>query len=126
MLTKQQIIQETALYYNSKNRAIESDGISCTYLANDGRKCAVGRVLSPEGLEFADNFGEGKNAYNLIDAWNDEGLSLDELFEESYNGHEGYFWNDLQTFHDSAHNWNEMGLTEIGQNLFNELLIRWA
>lgn len=116
-MTKQEIIKETAEFYNSKNRGYSEATKSCVYFDKQtGNQCGVGRCLvEPE--KIGDQFLSIKNAYN-------EKVITNESFKPEYQNHEIDFWFNLQAFHDNSFNWDENGLTESGkaeyQNLMDE------
>lgn len=131
---KVEIIEEIASFYNSTNRGY-FDG-NCAYNTHDGRKCAVGRCMTDEGIEkfgncsggvkslaaSASEENTGKYLFSDSDSANEH---LDSLLKEEYRGHEIFFWDDLQSFHDAAHNWNEDGLTEDGKRVKQALIEKY-
>lgn len=70
MKTKTQIIEETANFYNSGNRAaVETENTTntCEYLTKDGRMCAVGRCLiDPKAASQA---VPGENGTTIVGIW---------------------------------------------------------
>src|SRR5688572_30621362 len=114
-MTKADIITETAEYYNSTNRAYY-DG-NCEYIDNKGRRCAAGRCIKDDRIEFfqMENEGIGLCTTNI-----DQFL---KILKPEYEGHNNSnFWQDLQTFHDLNCNWNDQGLTDQGQTEYIRLL----
>ena len=115
-MTKVEIIEETAAFYNSGNRAITVKG-DCVYETTDGKKCAVGRVLKEGFIPYRNN----NYSIGMLfeDNKNDEKLFL----KEQYYGHNLEFWSSLQNFHDVESNWNENGISIAGMirkdNLIN-------
>lgn len=82
-----------------------SDGTTCVYLTNDGRKCAVGAIL-PEG-EWQSFHGD---VYELLENYPQlvEMLGLPDDFEEGAAGGSGVeLLRELQEVHDFAPNWND-------------------
>ena len=128
-MTKLEIINETAAFYNKTNRGIDGNG--CIYLNLETKNmCAVGRCMtetamecyhrysgsaSSLGMTACDHAGEKVN-YNLLTS-----LDLDYVLKDEYKGHSTGFWNSVQSFHDCTANWNENGLTERGRDAFETL-----
>lgn len=121
-MTKTEIIEETAAFYNSGNRSTKEEigGNNCAYLGDNGKRCAFSRccIDSPEVNEFLDE-NEGGNANDLINTAEEEGI---EILKPEYRGHSSKFWQQLQSFHDLSFNWNENGLTASGIEKKNDLI----
>jgi hypothetical protein len=130
MLTKKQIIDDTAQYFNVNNRATNGGG--CEYFDCEGYKCAIGRYLNDE----LNQYGYFVDAiHNSLTDWNQPMISvkgktnsmpLDNVIKLEYVGHEYKFWSDLQGFHDNNSYWDDTGLTELGQLRYQGLLKEWA
>lgn len=121
-MTKVEIIEETAAFYNSGNRSTGSGiGNNCLYLGEGGRRCAFSRccIESPEVDELLRRNERYKNADALLNMAANRGL---EILKPEYRGHSDIFWRRLQTFHDLSTNWNEKGLTKSGVTRKNELI----
>jgi hypothetical protein len=118
MMTEEEIVRETAAFYNSKNRAtVENieDGclrpsITCEYITSDNKMCAVGRCLTKKGLE---RVMKNCSVYNVSDI--DEVFGLDKLLKKKYHGHPVMFWSKLQRLHDNNTIWDENGITKHGK-----------
>jgi hypothetical protein len=113
--TKLEIIDETVKFY-SKNteRRAKKNGL-CSYLNEDGNKCAVGRC--------AKNPGELSNGpFNEVI----EDLTDEEIFLPRYRGHDKEFWNDLQSLHDSDGYWDYNSLSKCGERRVGNLKNKWA
>lgn len=112
--TKLEIINETVAFYSEdvKRRAVNEGG-SCEYRTEDGRKCAVGRVLLPRHYQVS---LEGETASDILRGRGDSILFLE------YRGHSHGFWDALQHFHDRHQHWNRAGLTLEGIAYKNELI----
>lgn len=130
-MTKIDIINETVKFYNLTNRGF---GVgSCMYLTEEGNMCAVGRcMINPKDTQL--KFGSGSirgiackmnNIDRTISKIELDTMSVDHLLKPEYHGHNVEFWSDIQTLHDSYNNWNDDGLTEAGQKVVNELLIKY-
>jgi hypothetical protein len=117
VLTKVEIIEETAAFYNSNNRAIDNE--SCMYITSDGKKCALGRCLTEESLQLVHSKFEGMSALKIA-----ESHDLDTLLLPQYRGKYGsVFWRDLQFLHDTAKYWNDEDINGYGIE-FKETLLR--
>jgi hypothetical protein len=120
MMTEQEIVRETAAFYNSKNRGTsEKDygngymASTCQYLTADNKKCAVGRCMTTKGLETVLRDFSDKGVCSLQD--NIEG-GLDNVLKKKYRGHHYTFWGRLQNLHDNRLSWDENGITEVGES----------
>ena len=117
-MTKTEIINETAKFYNLSNRGYNEDENQCHYLTDDGKKCAVGRCISPEKLIFFNDLHQNEGVGAVSD--------LQEFLVEGYAGHSIEFWKDLQIFHDRKRYWDEDGLTVAGHLEHEVLLARYG
>ncbi len=125
MKTKVQIINETASFYNTSNRGVgvivNVEGLRetmCLYKTDSGNMCAVGRCLLPDSKAFNKLGG-------VMTVFEDE-AEMDSQLQPEYRGHSKRFWTSLQCFHDDDCNWNEDGLTSLGIEELNYLLVRYA
>ena len=111
MKSKAEIVVETLLHYNLKNRGYNHAEGHCTYLDKaTGNKCAVGRCILDSELEKVSvyeqaEFDGSPSVAKLAENFND----LDYLLSPDYRGHDAAFWGHLQFFHDSSYMWNEDG-----------------
>jgi len=124
MKNKRQIILETSKKYTSKNRSTVRNslyigGEGCLYANAQGNKCAVGRCLKSNSTIF-DIMNEGFSAGDI------GGVKLDKELKPSYRGHSVKFWEDLQKFHDEKNNWDDKGLTALGDEHLDCLLKKWG
>jgi len=132
-LTKEQIIKETAEFYNIGLLAITSKGKStCVYLSpENGNMCAVGRCLLPEKLgEFSPAvLGDDLTAINSLFEDENEGRfynqDLDNYLQEQYRGHSVTFWADVQALHDYVNYWTKDGLSNGGKVEVARLIAKW-
>ena len=121
MKTKEEIIKETAEFYNLSNRGYDEKESLCMYLTPDNKKCAVGRCILDEKIKSF-NKVYFSNIIAVSDHLENRRDSLDNYFKPEYRGHKARFWRDLQSFHDSACNWTEEGISDIGKSTV-EILI---
>jgi hypothetical protein len=113
MKSKTEIVVETLLHYNLKNRGYNHAEGQCTYLDKDsGNKCAVGRCIQDSEIEKVFEREQG-----YIKATESsptvsklaEFFDFDSLLIPEYRGHSLHFWSDLQYLHDSSKMWTEDG-----------------
>lgn len=138
-MTKLEIIEETAAFYNTTNRGFDAEK-GCVYLTEDGNHCAVGRCILPEKIdkfkprELAKVIKGGTSITSLFGISKDYdnfgqplyfGNDIDAYLKEEYRGHDLIFWRSLQSFHDDEMNWNDQGLSSQGKISKNQLLNRW-
>lgn len=124
-MTKLEIIEETVKYYKTHRRGYNKEGGYCEYRNNKGSKCAIGRVLTEEGLNHA-----LMNNWGSIDGVCVSDAYLDTILKPGYEGHEIDFWSDLQDFHDASNHWKETikgnMLTGQGITAYNHLRQMYA
>lgn len=118
-MTKLEIIEETANYYNINNwaggpRLGQGLGV-CFYTNFDNTKqCAVGRCLkNPTGLN------------GTIKSLMDSKKIQNEDFKPEYQNHDVDFWIDLQVFHDAKYNWTLTGISEEGLEYKKQLIEKY-
>lgn len=90
MLTPEEIITDTVNYYEAdpSRRAVDEES-SCAYLAEDGRKCAVGRYLLDGPWQHS-----AANALGLVRDY-DTNCLVPEVRHIPVD-----LWQQLQTYHD--------------------------
>ena len=110
LLSKEQIVRETATSYCLNNRAYSDKLGSCCYTDNKGNHCAVGRCML---VKKRPRINADANT-NPIDKIVGENGDLDHLLKEKYRGHGFRFWNDLQFLHDHPKYWTEKGISDKG------------
>lgn len=122
-MTAEEILRETAKFYNLGNRA--TNGGECYYIrefSHGTKHCAFGRCMTPEALE---KYGKiNATVYGLIGEA--QVVGPDPLLQEKYHGHSDEFWRDVQMLHDREENWTETGLSEWGEKLLEDLILKWA
>lgn len=128
-MTAIEIIEETVKFYNSNNRSYildETESQKCRYKSGE-KTCAFGRVVKDTDLV---NLEEGRSAiFNIqflgLRIIKDEyiiGNNLSSIEKFKINSE---FYNDLQQLHDTAINWNELGLTESGKVVVENLINKY-
>ena len=111
--TRKEIIDETARFYNSQNRAEATDG--CYYLL-DGRKCAVGRCMKNPQADWSSI---------VTKLFSYCGVRLENELLPEYQGHSMAFWRDVQMLHDAGDNWTDSGLSDQGRERVSEVHSEW-
>lgn len=123
-LSKEDIIKETARFYNQANRGYDhSDGM-CTYLAPNGNKCAVGRCILSKHMNKVKKFDGGIKELE----WHlntEHNMPFENVLKEKYRGHSRGFWIDLQDFHDMDEYFDYDGLTNEGKQRLEFLLDKY-
>lgn len=105
-----EVLTETIEYYSENPRATSVMG--CRYLTEDGRMCAVGRMLKPDqkykDLDGAidENKFEFEEVKDKLLGYVDF-LTSNKRFKDEYVGIPYSFLDDLQTFHDLEGNWSK-------------------
>lgn len=107
-MTMIEILDETANFYNTGNRSIDSS-LFCQYNGANGRKCAFARCVEDDKLSL------------LVENENAKFFYLSYLKPE-YQGHGITFWRDIQMLHDNDNNWNDNGLTKSGIAHYNRIV----
>jgi hypothetical protein len=129
-MTKREIIEETKEYYSSdpSRRAYDEKYGGCRYLTADGRQCAVGRCFMPNAEIVRDEYYRVDVSVSQLDAGGsaDKIKNLEEILKPEYRGHEPEFWLNLQVFHDLNKVWCSSGLTEKGEEYYQNLLKKWG
>ncbi len=99
------LLNETAAFYNSSNRAIS--GMNCQYITNDGKRCAIGRIISKK---LANSFENNDLPYtcpiNNSQLFTQLPKKLQVLSKE--------FLLKLQELHDDPECWSDNGINSKG------------
>ena len=123
--TKKEIILEIAAFYGedpSRRAVVKQDGrAKCRYLTEDGRKCAVGKCLI-EGEKILSVGIVGAISAELVDIAVGEIENLEDVLMPEYRGHDTYFWERLQEFHDCDVHFTDTGLSKDGVHKLEFLL----
>jgi hypothetical protein len=103
MKSYKEIIDETVEYYaeDPDRRGIAEDG-TCVYDNGAGGRCAVGRCMTEEALEYLRARNLGGTADYVVLKLQDAGITP---FKEEYPEGPIRFWLDLQHLHDSPIQW---------------------
>lgn len=126
MKTKEEIVRETASFYNFKNRSTTENG-TCIYNGPNGTHCAVGRCLTDSAKEkigpyihgVPNHLGHNHNKIMCTVGGLEYALKVDNLDDallEEYRGHDVGFWSKLQNLHDNSFFWDEEGISEAGKH----------
>lgn len=109
-----ELLAETQAHYNSSNRS-QDKALACCYSGPQDRRCAIGRIMTEDGLEKV--IRARMNANNLAAVMNAFGPDIvQEEWRPLFATKEGIeFAIQVQKLHDTNENWDENGLTERGQ-----------
>jgi uncharacterized hydantoinase/oxoprolinase family protein len=124
MKTKAEIIKETAEFYNLNNRGFNNQRQVCSYVVEEDditKTCAVGRCMTTEA---SCKYGSFEGGVDDLESHVDSPI-FDDILKEEYRGHSTTFWEDLQSFHDIESNWTATGLSLLGQQNYQHLLIMY-
>jgi hypothetical protein len=108
------LLDETISHFNLNNRGITKDG--CSYAAG----CAVGRKI---------NSRLAKKLDKVIDITGDSSVSCPEVFNQLPKKLQVLgvdFLSELQQLHDSGQNWNDKGLSVIGESSVEAIIQRFC
>lgn len=109
-----ELLVQTAVHYNSKNRACDKHA-GPIYKTWDERRCAVGRMMTEDGINKVIECG--KNADSDVEAIV-EMLGIDVFIPHWHpllQTKKGVnIVKQMQKLHDTDENWNEHGLTQRG------------
>jgi hypothetical protein len=110
LTTKQQmldVLDETIKFYGEdvSRRGVQDSSGGCVYRTDDGKRCAVGRMCTPEQMEIAERCVDGVSELNH------------KLYRADLPTFQPrQFWSNLQCLHDDIYFWNkEGGLTDKGE-----------
>jgi hypothetical protein len=118
MKTKQQhidLLNETAAFYNSKNRSVKSIAPSLCTFFNEGISpgCAIGRLIEDKEL--------CKQLDHMVLIEYKSFSEIYKLLPPELKEYDQEFLRWLQALHDKPENWNESGLSEIGKDRRNHI-----
>lgn len=115
-MTKVEIIEETANFYTTKNRAYKDGG--CLYFI-DGKSCGVGRcMVNPKHFQ-------SKLKHKFVSISTVCENNIDDELKSEYKGCGIGFWGDIQGFHDREEFWNGSGLSEEGKERKQQLIEKY-
>lgn len=104
-------LNKTIKYYNSTNRGINPRTKHCTYR----NRCAIGRFLKEDDCIKLDELSWG-----IGDILADKELA--KLIPTKIKNLGRKFLSQIQILHDAPSNWNETGLTDIGEMRVNGIM----
>jgi hypothetical protein len=111
----QELLIETALFYNADRRSKNTVTNECVYQDARGNRCAAGRILIDEALKRIkmDRNNEQVSVGRILDIYGPSVFM--EKWRPLVEDKEGQlFLMALQQFHDYYGNWNEKGLSPQG------------
>ena len=100
------VLEETVQFYSADPSRRAKTGTGCHYITNDGRRCAIGRLVDEDLACRLEKFhsGAGVGGHEIFEELPQEIKDLGLLFLAR-----------LQNWHDDGQNWHD-GLTEGGKN----------
>ena len=122
---QERLLNETVAHYNLGNRA--DTGSGCVYEKDNGCRCAVGRLMTNEGIAMVRSENAMYDALEVILGLPDS----ESLFQEQwrplmrYEGDSFQFLIDIQGLHDNPANWTPDGISEIGKENANRIRERF-
>jgi len=119
IMDREAVLNDTIDFYSKNPRAVFVDPFgadSCCYNMKDGRKCAVGRLISDPIGPTLDNYMPASLARELPDLALVGGGVLSDLSTKDL-----IFLEALQELHDSPQFWGHGGLTEMGKTRAQEI-----
>jgi hypothetical protein len=111
------LLEDTIQFYSedTSRRSVKSNGAggNVCYYSFKGKKCAIGRLLTPEELELWAQVAENK--FEGLE--NSSYRFMAEICGVPVNlqGFDPVFLTGLQSLHDNDQYWDENGLTENGK-----------
>ncbi len=110
-----ELLEDTIKHYTISNRAY--DGVSCTYYNREtGYKCAIGRLLTNEECKYLIDWGVSTidDFFEITSCDAGESRVYNSINEKLSKYTEDFLiW--LQDLHDHQPNWDEHGLSKLGQ-----------
>ena len=103
------ILNDTAAFYNSNNRAISREG-TCVYKTQDNKCCAIGRYFTDTHFNAFISSEMTIGVDLLMERFELRGVKM----PEELIGIPKKFLRSLQMLHDSSEEWDERGLTVKG------------
>jgi hypothetical protein len=117
------LLEDTIQFYSEdvSRRSVKDNGRGghICYYSHNRKKCAIGRLLTPEELEWWAQVAENKFA----ELENSSYRHMVEICGVPVNlqGFDPVFLTDLQSLHDNDRHWGENGLTEKGKEWVGEI-----
>lgn len=100
------VLQDTINFYTLENRAVDCYE-KCQYLTEDGKRCAIGRLLK-KGREK-----DLMECSNSVEAFVQNG-QFEDIIPKWMNRLDPTFLKAIQVLHDSPDFWTETGLSKKG------------
>jgi hypothetical protein len=118
---EKEVLLETIHTYTSNNRGYDEDKQMCVYETEDGKRCAVGRCMTPNGLAFGKHLVDSGKPSAVASVHERSHSGIDYYLKPEYQGLRIEFWDALQNLHDSICYWDEKGLSNLGINTAERL-----
>ncbi len=119
---KLELLKETVEHYNVNTRSTMPD-MGCVYESDTGRNCAMGRIMTPEALEWVKKNGMNSGVSFVRVAYALRAAQIAPLKEKWMPLMEDmWFLEALQSLHDHQEMWDENGLSaDFGQRRVEEM-----
>ncbi len=117
-----EFLDETVAFYSEDTSRRALQNRACKYRTDDGKKCAIGRVIPDELYTPAIDALKNSSVYYIIDNPN-----LCYIIPLSIRELGANFLFKVQRFHDMDHYWGPVsGLTSDGLNEYNAIKLEYC
>lgn len=111
--TRQELLDNTVNYFNSKNRAYDRGRDACKYRVKHGVGCAIGREISSKLARELDCGGAEGTAVNNKRVFSELPKRLQNMGKA--------FLSRIQRLHDGEDCWNDDGISKYGLDRVSEI-----
>lgn len=111
---KLELLKETMEAYTVNTRSTVPD-LGCVYESDDGRRCAMGRIMTPEAIALlkASDMNSSASIGRVLNLFRGKDIRpLQEKWMPLVEHHD--FLDAMQSLHDRVECWNKDGLSSIG------------
>lgn len=101
-LTQEEIVDHVINHFKTNPRGLADNGVGCTYINDQGHRCAHSICVKDEIVEENKN-GDTRyaTAGGIINVYGDE------AHKPEFQGHSLLFWYDIQALHDEKRHWEK-------------------
>lgn len=116
----QELLIETIGFYDLDKRSLvvsRYDTLTCAYEDDNGKRCAVGRIMTDEAIRKLKENGHNVTfgVRELIQLY-EPGILLEKWHPLLDDEHGLSFLVNIQCLHDYSCNWTKKGLSDYGEN----------
>lgn len=111
--TQQELLENTINYFTSENRSIDNNSEDCTYITEDGKRCAIGIELTKPLAK--------KLSINNDGIENDDFDYLPKRLKSMTKS----FLINIQELHDGHDYWDKKGLTIQGKRAVKRIVNKY-